>query len=32
MTVGVLCVPYERVFFTDTLKYDLDKMFIGYNV
>jgi len=27
MTVGVLCVPYEGVLYTDTLKFDLDKMF-----
>jgi len=32
MTVGVLCVPYERVLLTDTLKFDLDKMFVGYSV
>jgi hypothetical protein len=30
--MGVLCAPYERVLFTDTLKFDLDKMFIGCDV
>ena len=32
MTVGVLCVLFERVLYTDTLKFDLDKIFIWYNV